>query len=78
MVAPLNFGELDNLAVCDSAGKLENLHWFLLVSRNGMPATPDSIFLAGVLAEYLSRITCGLDGPQAPIHNRKASFKTHT
>ena len=25
MVAPLNFAKLDNLVVCDSAGKLENL-----------------------------------------------------
>ena len=33
MVTPLNFAELDNLAVCDSAGKLENLNWFLLVGQ---------------------------------------------
>ena len=33
MVAPLNFAEFDNLVVCDSARKLENLHWFLLVGQ---------------------------------------------
>ena len=33
MVAPLNFVELDNLAVCDSAVKLENPHWFLLLGQ---------------------------------------------
>ena len=33
MVAPLNFAELDNLAACDSTGKLENLDWFLLVGQ---------------------------------------------
>ena len=31
MVAPLNFSKLDNLAACNSAGKLENLDGFLLV-----------------------------------------------
>ena len=33
MVAPVYFAKLYNLAVCDSADKLENLHWFLLVSQ---------------------------------------------
>ena len=33
MVTPLNLAELDNLAAGDSAGKLENLHWFLLISQ---------------------------------------------
>ena len=33
MVAPLDFAKLDNLAASDSAGKLEDLNWFLLVGR---------------------------------------------
>ena len=33
MVAPLNFAELDNLAARDSASKLENLDWFLLIGQ---------------------------------------------
>ena len=33
VVAPLNFAKLDNLAAYDSAGELENLYWFLLVSQ---------------------------------------------
>ena len=33
MVTPLNFAELDNLAARDSAGKLENLDWFLLIGQ---------------------------------------------
>ena len=33
MVAPLNFAKLDNLAASNSAGKLEDLNWFLLVGQ---------------------------------------------
>ena len=36
MVAPLNLAKLDNLAACDSAGKLKNLYWFLLVGQVGI------------------------------------------
>ena len=33
VAAPLNFAKLDKLAASDSAGKLENLNWFLLVGQ---------------------------------------------
>ena len=33
MVAPLNLAKLDNLTAGDSAGKLKNLYWLLLVSQ---------------------------------------------
>ena len=33
MVAPLNFGKLDDLAAGDSTGKLQNLDWLLLIRR---------------------------------------------
>ena len=32
-MAPLNFAKLDNLAAGNSAGKLENLGWFVLVGQ---------------------------------------------
>ena len=33
VVAPLNFAKLDNLAAGNSAGKFEDLNWFLLVGQ---------------------------------------------
>ena len=33
MITPLNLTKLDNSTLCDLAGKLENLHWFLLVGQ---------------------------------------------
>ena len=33
MMAPLNFAKLDNLAVSNSARKLENLDWLLFIGQ---------------------------------------------
>ena len=33
VVAPLNLAKLDNLVACNSARKLENLDWLLLISQ---------------------------------------------
>ena len=36
MVTPLNLAKFDNLAACNSAGRLEYLDWFLLVGQVGI------------------------------------------
>ena len=55
MVAPLNFAKLDNLAACDSAGKLDNLDWFLLIGQITVQheSLPAALYLSVVCQPFL-------------------------